>query len=221
MIRRQPRAGLGRRELEVERLPLGVEHEMEGAGSARRRSARRCASRGPMSGSPSRTPLHSIDATGASRSSEADSVRHVEQLASRRRAAMSPLGEPQHVGVAVDAPSSRTSSSRRPGSRRCCCRPASGGPRRPSRSIGTPTRQQVERQEVPDLAVAQRLDRGVVGRALDAAVPAQVVVVAVAVVLAVRLVVLLVVGDQVVQREAVVAGHEVDRSPAARGRLWP
>ena len=51
---------------------------------------------------------------------------------------------------------------------------------------------------------------GVVGRALDAAVPAVVVVGAVAVVLAVGLVVLVVVADQVVQREAVVAGDEVD-----------
>src|SRR5439155_23272871 len=44
----------------------------------------------------------------------------------------------------------------------------------------------------------------------DAAVPAAVVVGTVAVVLAVRLVVLAVVGDEVVEREAVVAGHEVD-----------
>ena len=61
------------------------------------------------------------------------------------------------------------------------------------------------------LARAQRDDRlAIVGRALDAAVPGLVVVVAVAVVLAVRLVVLVVVGDQVVQREAVVRGDEVD-----------
>ena len=44
----------------------------------------------------------------------------------------------------------------------------------------------------------------------DAAVPAQVVVDAVAVALAVRLVVLVVVGDEVVEREAVVRGDEVD-----------
>ena len=48
-------------------------------------------------------------------------------------------------------------------------------------------------------------DRRVVGRPFDAAVPAQVVVLAVAVLLAVGLVVLLVVADEVVQREAVVA----------------
>ena len=51
----------------------------------------------------------------------------------------------------------------------------------------------------------------VVGRPLGAAVPGAVVVGPVAVVLAVRLVVLLVVGDEVVQREAVVRGDEVDR----------
>src|SRR5205085_1966501 len=54
-------------------------------------------------------------------------------------------------------------------------------------------------------------DGRVVGRALDAAVPAVVLRGAVAVRLAVGLVVLLVVTDQVPEREAVVAGHEVDR----------
>ena len=65
-------------------------------------------------------------------------------------------------------------------------------------------------QEVLDLATAQPLDLRVVGRSLDAAVPAQVLVVAVAVRLAVGLVVLRVVRDQVVEREAVVTGHEVE-----------
>jgi len=63
-------------------------------------------------------------------------------------------------------------------------------------------------REVADLPLAQRLDLRVVGLALDAAVPAQVVVRAVPVALAVRLVVLPVVGDEVVEREAVVAGDE-------------
>ena len=71
-------------------------------------------------------------------------------------------------------------------------------------------RQQQERQEVSDLAGAQRLDRRVVGVAFDAVVPAVVVVVAVAVVFAVGLVVLAVVAHQVVEREAVVGGDEVD-----------
>ena len=65
-------------------------------------------------------------------------------------------------------------------------------------------------EEVALLPLAQRVDLRVVGLALDAAVPGVVVVGAVPVVLAVRLVVLLVVGDQVVQGEAVVGGDEVD-----------
>ena len=71
-------------------------------------------------------------------------------------------------------------------------------------------RKQGQREEVLDLSVAQPLHLGVVARPLDAAVPAPVIVRAVAVVFAVRLVVLDVVGDEVVQREPVVAGDEVD-----------
>ena len=52
---------------------------------------------------------------------------------------------------------------------------------------------------------------GIVGLALDAVVPGPVVVGPVAVALLVGLVVLLVVGDEVAQREAVVGGDEVDR----------
>src|SRR5690606_10169224 len=56
-------------------------------------------------------------------------------------------------------------------------------------------------------------DAGIVRRALHAVVVGQVVRVAVAVLLAVRLVVLVVVGDEVVEREAVVRGDEVDARP--------
>ena len=80
----------------------------------------------------------------------------------------------------------------------------------PHQDHGHAQRHQRESQVILHLAVAQPLDLGVLGRAFDAAVPAPVVVGAVAVVLAVRLVVLVVVGDEVVEREAVVAGHEVD-----------
>ena len=72
-------------------------------------------------------------------------------------------------------------------------------------------RQAQRGQQVRGLLAAQGHDLGVVGLALDAAVPGPVVVGAVAVVLAVGLVVLVVVGDQVAQREAVVGGDEVDR----------
>ena len=66
-------------------------------------------------------------------------------------------------------------------------------------------------EEVALLALAQLPDDGVVGLALDAVVPRAVVILAVLAVLAVGLVVLFVVADQIVQREAVVRGNEVDR----------
>ena len=67
-----------------------------------------------------------------------------------------------------------------------------------------------QRQEVLHLAVAQPFHGRIVGRSFDATVPAQVVGGAVEIAVTVRLVVLGVVGDEVVQREAVVAGDEVD-----------
>jgi len=60
---------------------------------------------------------------------------------------------------------------------------------------------------------AQRRDRGIVGRALMAAIIAVVVARAVAVVFAVGLVVLLVVAEQVRQRKTVVDGDMVDAGP--------
>jgi hypothetical protein len=70
--------------------------------------------------------------------------------------------------------------------------------------------EQQRREEVALLPRPQRQHGGVVGVALDAAVPRPVVVGAVAAVLAVGVVVLLVVRDEVAQREAVVGGDEVD-----------
>ena len=103
-----------------------------------------------------------------------------------------------------------------PGSRRCCCRCwvrpqlVAGGDHRQRRRPGS---------WWPSGSAACRcrsaLIAGVVGLALDAAVPGPVVVGAVAVGLAVRPVVLDVVGDQVAQREAVVGGDEVDAGAAA------
>src|SRR5204863_4139408 len=74
---------------------------------------------------------------------------------------------------------------------------------------GNTERKQRDRQHVLHLTVAKTLDVGIGGRPFDAAVPAAVVVGAVPVLLAVVLVVFLVVRDEVVQREAVVAGDEV------------
>src|SRR5579862_7745540 len=64
-------------------------------------------------------------------------------------------------------------------------------------------------QEVFHLAISKFLHSRVIGWTLNAPVVASVVVCAIAVVFTVRLVVLLIVGAEVVQREAVVAGHEI------------
>ena len=70
-------------------------------------------------------------------------------------------------------------------------------------------------QEVALLATPQLVDLLIVGGTLSATVPGLVVIRAVLVVFAVGLVVLLVVGDQVAQREAVVGDDEVDRRDRA------
>ena len=85
----------------------------------------------------------------------------------------------------------------------------------PPSSIGTPCESSSVARKLRCWRLAQRDDLGVVGRPLDAAVPRAVVVGAVAVVLEVGLVVLLVVGDEVGEREAVVGGDEVDRRERA------
>src|SRR5262249_45932326 len=72
-----------------------------------------------------------------------------------------------------------------------------------------PERNQYGGEEVLHLAVAQPLDGGIVGGALDAAVPAAVVVRAIAVLLSVCFVLLAILRDEVIQGEAVVAGDEV------------
>src|SRR6185295_2029004 len=64
-------------------------------------------------------------------------------------------------------------------------------------------------QKVPYLPVSQLLYRRIIGWALDTPIRASVVVRAIPVVFAVRLVVLLVVGDEVIECEAVVTRHEV------------
>src|SRR5260221_22768 len=95
-------------------------------------------------------------------------------------------------------------------------------PRRRGRGRSKATRgalaAELRDQEVPHLPGPQLVDRGIIRRALRAAVPRPVVVAAVAPQVAVGLVVLAVVADQVPQREAVVAGDEVhrrDRPPRA------
>ena len=80
----------------------------------------------------------------------------------------------------------------------------------PINSIGVPDGQHGQREEIFYLPVAQLFHGGIVGRSFHAAVPTQVVGRAIQVVVTVRFVVLGVVGHQVVQREAVMAGDEVD-----------
>ena len=63
------------------------------------------------------------------------------------------------------------------------------------------------------MPVAQIEDRRIVARSLDATIPAEIGVVPVAIVLAVRLVMLFVVADEVLQRETVMRGDEVDARP--------
>ena len=77
------------------------------------------------------------------------------------------------------------------------------------RIIGTPSESSVTRQEVLHLTVPQLLDLRVVCRPFDPAIPAAVVVGAVPILLAVGFVVLVVVRNEVVQREPVVAGDEI------------
>ena len=65
-------------------------------------------------------------------------------------------------------------------------------------------------KEVLHLPIAKPLDSWIVRRTFDTAVPASVLVRSIAVAIAVFFIVLVVVGDEVVQRKAVVAGDEVD-----------
>src|SRR3990167_411738 len=65
-------------------------------------------------------------------------------------------------------------------------------------------------EEIPLLPFAQGQDRWIIRGTLDTAVPAQVLICSVLIVLSVGFVVLLVVTDQIMQREAVMAANEVD-----------
>ena len=64
--------------------------------------------------------------------------------------------------------------------------------------------------EVACLPAAQRQYVGIGSFALDAAVPAQVLVSAVAIVLAISQVVLLIVADQIPERESVMTGYKIN-----------
>ena len=121
-----------------------------------------------------------------------------------------PLREREQLAHRSSRRPVRSTTARCPGSRRCCCRAGSGPSRRRAAIIGTPWDEQQGGEEVALLAVAQLDHLVVVGLALRPAVPRAVVALAVDAALAVRLVVLLVVGDEVAQREPVVGRDEVD-----------
>ena len=75
---------------------------------------------------------------------------------------------------------------------------------------GHALRQEQRSDEVALLLPAQGIDGGIIRRPLGAAVPTVVVVGPVLVIFPIGLVVFVVVADQVMQREAVVAGDEID-----------
>src|ERR1019366_1619151 len=75
---------------------------------------------------------------------------------------------------------------------------------------GNAVRKQQNGGKVFSLTRAQLVPGGIVARAFPATIPTVVGVGAISVVLAVGEIVLLVVGNQIVEREAIVAGHEVD-----------
>src|ERR1700740_3367627 len=69
--------------------------------------------------------------------------------------------------------------------------------------------EQCGRYEILHLAAPESFDLGIRRGALDATVPASIVITAITVLLAVGLVVLLVVRDEVIERKSVVTGNEV------------
>lgn len=68
---------------------------------------------------------------------------------------------------------------------------------------------QCNRHEILHLAGSQPFDAGVCGWTLNATVPASIVIATVTVILTICLVVLLVVRDQVVEREPIMTGNKV------------
>src|ERR687892_2175523 len=75
---------------------------------------------------------------------------------------------------------------------------------------GDALRHHQRRQEIALLLPAQGVDGGIVGWALGPTVPTVVLIGAVLVLVAIRVVMLVIVTDQVVQREAVMASDKID-----------
>ena len=65
-------------------------------------------------------------------------------------------------------------------------------------------------EQITPLPTAQFVDIGIIRRALGPVIPGMIIVVAVLIVLAVRFVVFVVIADEIVEREAIVRGDEID-----------
>ena len=152
---------------------------------------------------------------------QADALRARASASRSSRRAMSRLHEAMHVGVLLEQRPVEPARSRCPGSRRCCCRAACGAPRRPSGSSACrATAASPSGSSSPGGCAASRSPGSSVGPSTPqfqlrlSSAPSR---------LSSPLASLCfcVVGDEIVQREAVVAGHEVDarlRLRAACGR---
>ena len=131
----------------------------------------------------------------------------------------------------VAAETNRSNSFHYPGSRRCCCRPACAGTRRRASSIGTPREMASVSRKFLICRMRTASIARIVGGSFDAIVGAEVLVRSVAIILAVGFVVLVRVADEIVERESVVTGDEVDaalrvpcpirdRGPSSRRSGW-
>ena len=172
-----------------------------GSPPPRRRPARRRGNGPRENSSPPRVISVAVGASATARRSEPSAFLPSSQWRGRScgkrwRSRVESADELRHVVVACRASTSPPSRSRRPGNRRCCCRPGCCRPRRRRASAARLARETARRADCGAAAGAAARIVGIVGRALDAAIEAVVVVGAVAVVLAVGLVVLVLVADE-------------------------
>src|SRR5579884_3555763 len=72
------------------------------------------------------------------------------------------------------------------------------------------SREQENRHKILDLTFAQRLNSRIVNLSFNTTIPAQIVIVAIAVLLAVEFVMFFLIGHQVIEGKAIVAGDEID-----------
>ena len=73
-----------------------------------------------------------------------------------------------------------------------------------------PSRERENRHHILDLTLAQRLNGWIVCRSFNTTIPAQIVIAAIPVLLTVELVVFVLVGRQVIEGKAIMAGDETD-----------